>query len=124
MLACLEPGYSKHATHDDGTPDAPYLCCSSHCTCFDRYTGAHIHADECDVSSSAGPNPLSPSIPGAHEVYLSESKLRVYWHRVRDIKSKVKGGIKEIRFGENVPQDVLEYMTKSFLRPRGIRVHR
>ena len=120
MLVCSEPGCTTHATHNDGMTDVPFLCCSNHCMCFDKYTGAHIHADEYDVSVSTDPNPSSPSIPGDHEVYLSESKLRVYWDRVRDIKSKVKDGIEVIRFGKNVPEAVLKYIKKHILRLRRV----
>ena len=120
MLVCSEPGCVKHATHDDGTTECPYYCCSNHCTCFDHYTGAHLHADGYEVSVSTGPPPLSPTIPGAQEVYLSESKLRVYWDRVRDIPKKVKGGIEVIRYGPNVPMGVLKYVRHHIKRLRRV----
>ena len=119
MLLCSEPGCCSHATHDDGTTDTPYHCCSSHCTCFDKYTSFPLHADDEGVTASTGHSLNHPHVPG-HESYLAETKLRLYWDRIRDLPDKVKGGIEVIRFGENVPPDVLKYVQHHIKRLRRV----
>ena len=119
MLICSEPGCCSHATHDDGTTDTPYYCCSSHCTCFDKYTSFPLHADDEGVTASTGHSLNHPHVPG-HESYLAETKLHLYWDRIRDLPDKVKGGIEVIRFGDNVPPDVLKYVQHHIKRLRRV----
>ena len=47
-----------------------------------------------------------PLIPG-QESNLAESKLRLYWDRIRDLPDKVKGGVEVICYGRNMPVDIL-----------------
>ena len=119
MVTCDEPGCISHATHNDGTTDNPYRCCSNHCTCFCEYTSDPLYADEGGVAISTGYSPFQPHVPG-HECYLAENKLRLYWDRMKDLPDKVKGGIEVIRYGENVPRDVLEYVKHHIKRLRRV----
>lgn len=109
MLRRSEPGCKAPAMHDDGTSLDPYLCYPHYCTCYDKYTHSHLYAGEDDISCNA---------PHSHEVYLSESKLRLYWDRTRDLPDKVKSGIESIRFGKDVPKDVREWVMKNVLQLR------
>ena len=56
----------------------------------------------------------------SHECYLAENKLHLYWDRMKDLPDKVKGGIEVIRYGENVPHDVLEYVKHHIKRLRRV----
>ena len=112
MLRCQERGCENAATHNDGTDSNEYLCCGEHCTCYDKYTSEHILMDTIDVS--VGFNPLN------QEAFLSESKLRLYWDRVRDLPEKVKGGIEAIRYSEDAPQNVVTYVKDAMIRLRRV----
>ena len=109
MLRCSEPGCNAPATHDDGTPSDPYLCCPCYCTCYDKYTHTHLYAGDDDISCNA---------PHSHETYLSENKLRLYWDRTRGIPDKARSGIESICYGKDIPNNVLDWVKKNLVRLR------
>ena len=65
MIRCSEPTCNRPATHNDGSQEHDYMCCSGHCTCSDKYTDTHIHSnsDECEVTVGTGPLDSEISIP-------------------------------------------------------------
>ena len=111
MLQYSEPGRNAPATHDDGTPSDPYLCCLCHCTSYDKYTHTHLYA---------GDNAISCKTLHSHDIYLSENKLRLYWDRTRNIPDKARSGIESIRYGEEVPDNVLDWVKKKLVRLRRV----
>ena len=60
-----------------------------------------------------------PLIPG-QESNLAESKLCLYWDRIRDLPDKVKGRVEVICYGRNVPVDVLKYVKLHIKRLRRV----
>ena len=111
MLRCSEPGCKAHVMHDDSTPLNSHLCCPHHCTCYDKYTHSHQYVGDDDISCNT---------PHSHEVYLSESKLRLYWDRTHNLPDKAKSGIESIRFGKDVPKDVRDWVMKNLVRLRRV----
>ena len=66
------------------------------------------------IDVSVGFNPLN------QEGFPSESKIRLYWDRVRDLPEKVKGGIEAIRYSEDAPQNVVTYVKDAMIRLRRV----
>ena len=137
MVRCSEPTCNRPATHNDGSHEHEYMCCSGHCTCSDKYTDTHIssNSDDCEVTVGTGPLDREIAVPDdvlesfwnskvvtdsvldslvndviENEINLSERKLRLYWDRVSDLPDKVKGGIEVIRFDADTPKDVLKWV--------------
>ena len=94
MKRCDEPMCNMPATHNDGSQEHEYMCCRHHCTCYDSYTGEHMHANNIN-NVTLGNGPVD------HEINLSEKKLRLYWDRTRDIPAKAVLTLSNIRYDPN-----------------------
>ena len=69
---------SLPATHTEGGGST--WVCTDHCTCFKGCTGELIH--------SSPEAEATQSISDRAEMFLSESKLSLYWDRVKDPPKK------------------------------------
>jgi hypothetical protein len=88
---------------------------------------SEIEVPECSLESfwkrrcetDADINAVVDEIVG-NEVNLSETKLRLYWDRVKDLPDKKKGGLEAMRFDADTPKDVLEYLHVNLRRLRRV----